>query len=52
MQLVGRQTAVRVAIAALVLLAAVAAVMRSRREVEVWHMAVADTPEPGNGQGP
>ncbi|MEY8013567.1 hypothetical protein [Mycobacterium servetii] len=36
----------------LVLLAAVAAVMRSRREVEVWHMAVADTPEPGNGQGP
>ncbi|WP_407687950.1 hypothetical protein [Mycobacterium sp. HUMS_1102779] len=34
------------------LLAAVAAVVRSRREVEVWHMAVADTPDPGNGQGP
>lgn len=32
--------------------AAVVAVVRSRREVEVWHMAVADAPEPGDGQGP
>ncbi len=29
---------------------AVVAVVWSRREVEVWHMAVAD--EPGDGQGP
>jgi len=34
------------------LLAAVAAAVRSRRGVEVWHMAVADTPEAGDGQGP
>ncbi len=34
------------------LLAAVAAAVRSRRGVEVWHMAFTDTPEAGDGQGP
>lgn len=34
------------------LVATVAAVAWLRREVEVWHMAVADAPEPGDGQGP
>ncbi len=34
------------------LIAAVAAVVRSRRDAEVWHMAVADTPEPSHDEGP